>query len=183
MASPQMRACGFGAGCCMTEVWLRPIASYSFSSIQMCCSQAAGSGSLQFSECTHKHGQRPRGFFRNLDVPPSPTSLPWTHLRFQTWKRRSASWAGRCCSRCQFSAVWWWPAWLCCGWSLSQGSPGLDCRQSQQMGASWPPRAEKKEWKLLNIQKRLSWQKTLSLYKLSLLHIKINATDCTQGSS
>lgn len=80
-------------------------------------------------------------------VPPPHTPLLWTHLRFPTWKRRSVSWAGQCCSHCRFSAAWWWPGWLCCGWSLSRGSPGLGYRQSQRMGVSWPPGEEGEKWK------------------------------------
>lgn len=128
----------------------------------------------------HTHRQRPWGFFRNLGVPPSLTSLLWTHLRFLTWKRRSASWAGQCCSHCQFSAAWWWPGWLCCGWSLSQGSPGPGYRQSQQTGASWPPAAVKEERKSLNRCKRPPAGKT---QKNSLLPTEISIIDCTWGAS
>lgn len=131
-------------------------------------------------EHTHKHGQRPWGFFRNWGVPPSLTSLLWTHLRFLTWKRRSASWAGRCCSHCPFSAAWWWPGWLCCDWSLSQGSPGPGYRQSQQTGASWPPAAVKEEWKSLNRCKRLSWKNPEKLTPSNRNRWYI---DCTQGIS
>lgn len=140
---------------CRTEARLRQTASNSFSSLQIfCCFWKQIHAGL---EHTHKHGQRPWGFSRNLGVPPPPTSLLWTHLRFLTWKRRSASWAGQCCSHCRFSAVWWWPGWLCYGWNLSQGSPGPGYRQSQQMGASWPPAAAKEEWKSLDRCKRPSW--------------------------
>lgn len=131
---------------------------------------------MQVSESTHKH--RPRDFFRSLHVPPPPTSLLWIHLRFLTWKRRSASWAGQCCFHCRFSAVWWWPGWLCCDWSPSQGSPGLGCRQSQQMDASWPPGTDMKEWKSLNRCKRPSWQNPP---RIPLLPVKVNTTDCTRG--
>lgn len=113
------------------------------------------------------------GFFRNLGVPPPPTSLLWTHLRFLTWKRRSASWAGQCCSRCPFSAGWWWPGWLCCGWSLSQGSPGPGYRQSQQMGASWPPAAAKNENPSTDAK-----GPTGKNQQNSLLPIEISGIDC-----
>ncbi len=68
---------------------------------------------------------------------------PWTHLRSQRQTMRSVSWVGPRCSHCRSSAVWWWPAWRCCGWSLWSGSPGPSCMLSQPMDVSWPPGGHK----------------------------------------
>lgn len=80
--------------------------------------------------------------------------MPWTHLRSRTWKRRSASWVGQCCSRCQFSAALWSLGWQCCGWNQSLGSPSPSCKLSLQMDASWPPNEEEQKSTIHSIQVR-----------------------------